>query len=62
MVSKRKLLQKIDVKVNLGIPIALYGEFEELHIIEKRKRGGKLLKMVFFIEVFKMGIRQWFNK
>ena len=62
MGSKRKLLQKNDVKVNLGIPLSLYGEFEELHIIEKRKRGGKLLKMVFFIEVFKMGIRQWFNK
>ena len=62
MGSKRKLLQKNDVKVNLGIPLSLYGEFEELHIIEKRKRGGKLLKMGFFIEVFKMGIRQWFNK
>ena len=62
MGGKRKLLQKNDVKVNLAIPLSLYGEFEELHIIEKRKRGGKLLKMVFFIEVFKMGIRQWFNK
>ena len=62
MGGKRKLLQKNDVKVNLGIPLSLYGEFEELHIIEKRKRGGKLLKMVFFIEVFKMGIRQWFKK
>ena len=62
MGRKRKLLQKSDIKVNLGIPLSLYGEFEELHIIEKRKRGGKLLKMVFFIEVFKMGIRQWFKK
>ena len=62
MSGKRKLLQKNDIKVNLGIPLSIYGEFEELHIIEKRKRGGKLLKMVFFIEVFKMGIRQWFNK
>ena len=62
MGRKRKLLQKSDIKVNLGIPLSLYGEFEELHIIEKRKRGGKLLKMVFFIEVFKMGIRQWHKK
>ena len=62
MGRKRKLLQKSDIKVNLGIPLSLYGEFEELHIIEKRKRGGKLLKMAFFVEVFKMVIRQWFNK
>ena len=62
MSGKRKLLKRNDIKVNLGIPISLYGEFEELHIIEKRKRNGKLLKMGFFIEVFKKGIRQWFNK
>jgi len=62
MGSKRKLLQKTDVKVNFGIPIALYGEFEELYYIEKRKRNGKLLKKDFIIEVIKKGIRQWYNK
>ena len=62
MGSKRKLLQKNDVKINIGIPISLHGEFEELCIIEKRKRKGKLLKKDFIIEVIKMGIRQWFNK
>ena len=61
-VKKRKILPKQDVKVNFGLPISLHGEFEELHVIEKRKRNGKLLKKDFIIEVIKKGIRQWFNK
>ena len=61
-VKKRKILPKQDVKVNFGLPISLHGEFEELHVIEKRKRGGKLLKKEFIIEVLKKGIRQWFYK
>ena len=61
-VKKRKILPKQDVKVNFGLPISLHGEFEELHVIEKRKRNGKLLKKDFIIEVLKRGIRQWHNK
>ena len=43
MGPKRKLLTKNDVKVNFGIPTTLHGEFEELYVIEKRKRNGVLL-------------------
>tara|TARA_R100000789_G_C2962349_1_gene138316 strand:- start:24 stop:212 length:189 start_codon:yes stop_codon:yes gene_type:complete len=59
---KKKLLTKNDVKVNFGIPTSLHGEFEELYVIEKRKRNGKLLKRDFIIEVVKNGIRQWLNR
>ena len=62
MGPKRKLILRNDVKVNFGIPTTLYGEFEELYVIIKRKRKGKLLKKDFIIEVIKMGIRQWFSK
>tara|TARA_Y100000310_G_scaffold141988_1_gene141410 strand:- start:546 stop:740 length:195 start_codon:yes stop_codon:yes gene_type:complete len=64
MGAKRKLNLRNDVKVNIGIPISLHGEFEELFVIEKRKRKGKLLKRDFIIEVIKMGIRspKWLNK
>ena len=61
-VKKRKILPKQDVKVNFGLPISLHGEFEELHVIEKRKRKGKLLKKDFIIEIIKKGLRQWFNE
>ena len=61
---KKKLLPKNDVKVNFGIPTTLHGEFEELYVIEKRKRNGKLLKKDFIIEVVKMGVRspKWIKK
>ena len=61
---KKKLLTKNDVKVNFGIPTTLHGEFEELYVIEKRKRNGKLLKKDFIIEVVKMGVRspKWIKK
>ena len=59
---KRKLLPKNDVKLNFPLPIALHGEFEELYVIEKRKRNGKLLKKDFIIEIVKKGIRHWLNK
>ena len=62
MGPKRKLMIRNDVKVNFGIPISLHGEFEEIYVIEKRKRNGKLLKKDFIIEVIKKGIRQWYNK
>ena len=62
MTGKRKLILRNDVKVNLPIPKEIHSEFEELHVIEKRKRGGKLLKRDFFIEVFIKGVRQWHNK
>lgn len=53
-----------DVKLNFPIPIELHGEFEELYVIEKRKRKNKLLKKDFIVEVIKMGIRspKWFKK
>ena len=62
MGSKRKLILRNDVKVNFGIPTSLHGEFEELYVIEKRKRNGKFLKKDFIIEVVKKGIRHWLNK
>ena len=64
MGPKRKLLTKNDVKLNFGLPTSLHGEFEELYVIEKRKRNGKLLKKDFIIEVVKMGIRspKWQKK
>jgi len=61
-VKKRKILPRKEIKINFGLPISLHGEFEELHVIEKRKRGGKLLKKDFIIEIIKTGIRQWHNK
>ena len=62
MSGKKKIILRNDVKLNFALPIALHGEFEEIHVMEKRKRGGKLLKRDFIIEVFKKGIREWFNK
>ena len=61
MSRKSKLILRNDVKLNFGIPTTLHGEFEELHVIEKRKRGGKLRKQDFIIEIIKKGIRQWYN-
>ena len=62
MGPKRKLILRNDVKLNFGIPIEIHGEFEEIFVIEKRKRKGKLLKKDFIKEVLIKGIRQWFNK
>ena len=62
MGAKRKLILRNDVKVNFWIPTSLHGEFEELYVIEKRKRGGKLLKKDFIKEVVKKGIREWHNR
>ena len=62
MQKKRKILQKTGIKHNFELPLAIHGEFEELHIIEKRKRDGKLRKKDFLVEVIKKGIRQWHNK
>ncbi|QDP64294.1 MAG: hypothetical protein Unbinned4139contig1000_7 [Prokaryotic dsDNA virus sp.] len=62
MTSKTKIILRNDVKVNFGVPKGIYDEFEEIHLIEKRKRNNKLLKKDFIIEVFKKGIREWYNK
>ena len=62
MDSKKKIILRNDVKVNFGIPTGLHGEFEELYVIVKRKRGGKLRKKDFILEIIKKGVRQWFNK
>ena len=64
MPPKKKLLTKNDVKLNFPLPISLHGEFEELFVIQKRKRKGKLLKKDFIIEVVKMGVRspEWQKK
>ena len=62
MESKRKLILRNDVRVNIPIPKDIHSEFEEIHVIEKRKRGGKLLKKDFIIEVLKKGVREWYNK
>ena len=60
--KKTKIILRNDVKLNFPLPIEIHGEFEELYVIEKRKRNGKLLKKDFIKEVVKMGIRQWHNK
>ena len=62
MTNKSKIILRNDVKLNFGLPKGLHSEFEELHVIEKRKRGGNLLKNDFIIEIIKKGIRQWHNK
>ena len=62
MSRKTKIILRNDVNLNFGLPVELHGEFEELYIIEKRKRGGKLLKKNFIKEIVKKGIRQWHNK
>ena len=62
MAKKTKIILQNDVSVNFPVPKDIFSEFEEIHIIEKRKRNGKLLKKDFIIEVFKKGVREWFNK
>ena len=62
MTDKKKIILRNDVKVNFPVPKEIHSEFEEIHVIEKRKRKGKLLKRDFIIEVIKKGIRQWLNK
>tara|TARA_Y100001970_G_C13935690_1_gene700568 strand:+ start:234 stop:422 length:189 start_codon:yes stop_codon:yes gene_type:complete len=62
MAEKSKIILRNDVKLNFGLPIGLHSEFEELFVIEKRKRGGKLLKKEFIQEIIKKGIRQWHNQ
>ena len=62
MAEKSKIILRNDVKLNFGLPIELHSEFEELFVIEKRKRGGKLLKKEFIQEIIKKGIRQWHNQ
>ena len=62
--KKKLILMRNDIKLNFPLPLPLHGEFEELYVIEKRKRNGKLLKKEFIIEVIKMGIRspKWYKK
>ena len=62
MAAKTKIILRNDVSVNFQIPREIHSEFEEIHVIEKRKRGGKLRKKDFIIEIVKKGIRQWHNK
>lgn len=62
MSTKTKIILRNDVSVNFQIPREIHSEFEELHVIEKRKRGGKLLKKDFIKEIFKKGVREWYNK
>ena len=62
MTKKTKIVLRNDIKLNFGLPLSLHGEFEELYVIEKRKRNGKLLKKDFIIEVVKKGVRHWLNK
>lgn len=62
MAEKTKIILRNDIKLNFSIPIELHGEFEELFIIEKRKRNVRLLRKDFIKEVIKKGIRQWHNQ
>jgi hypothetical protein len=62
MQKKRKILTKTGINHNFELPISIHGEFEDLHLIEKRKRGGKLRKKDFLVEIIKKGIRQWHNR
>ena len=59
--EKTKIIVRNDVKLNFSLPVDLHSEFEELYVIEKRKRGGKLLKKDFIKEVIVKGVRQWYN-
>ena len=62
MSDKTKIILRNDTRVNFSKPTDIFSEFEEILVIEKRKRGGKLLKKQFIIEVFKKGVREWFNQ
>ena len=62
MPTKTKIIMRNDVKLNISVPIELHREFEELYVIEKRKRNGNLLKKDFIKEVIKTGVRQWHNQ
>ena len=62
MSDKTKIILRNDTRVNFSIPTDIFSEFEEILVIEKRKRGGKLIKKQFIIEVFKKGVREWFNQ
>ena len=61
MAKKTKIILQNDVSVNFPVPKDIHSEFEEIHVMEKRKRGSKLLKKNFIIEVLKKGIREWYN-
>ena len=62
MPTKTKIIMRNDVKLNISVPIELHSEFEELYVIEKRKRNGNLLKKDFIKDVIKTGVRQWHNQ
>ena len=62
VINSIKIVLRNYIKLNFGLPLSLHGEFEELYVIEKRKRGGKLLKKDFIKEVVKKGIREWHNR
>ena len=53
---KKKIIQK----TNNEIPIAIWENFEDLYVIEKRKDPNrKLNKKDFFIQIFKKGVQSW---
>ena len=56
--SKPKKTQKLLV----DLPITIHSDLEDLMMIIKRKRSGRLLKKDFIVEVIRKGISQWHNR
>lgn len=59
---KRTNTTKKVQQINNNIPMAIWEDFEDLYVIEKRKDPErKLNKKDFFILVFKNGVNSWTN-
>tara|TARA_R100000808_G_scaffold24806_1_gene58455 strand:- start:6357 stop:6539 length:183 start_codon:yes stop_codon:yes gene_type:complete len=57
-----KLKPKKTQKLLVDLPITIHSDLEDLMMIIKRKRSGRLLKKDFIIEVIRKGISQWHNR
>tara|TARA_Y100000593_G_C4149240_1_gene256228 strand:+ start:316 stop:498 length:183 start_codon:yes stop_codon:yes gene_type:complete len=57
-----KLKPKKTQKLLVDLPITIHSDLEDLMMIIKRKRSGRLLKKDFIVEVIRKGISQWHNR
>ena len=53
-------MNKKNQKINIGIPLDVWDDFEDVFIIEKRQDPQrKLLKKDFLVMIVKKGIENW---
>ena len=53
-------MRKKNQRVNLGIPLSVWDDFEDAFVIEKRKDPHrKLLKKDFLVMIIRKGIAGW---